>query len=275
MAAKDDAIGLDPDIDLELESFLSDKASSSAAPSAPSSSLGTLGDKLQANLSTAASSFASHVDLDDGRSDKALEPTTYANIAAMAVGRSYHETAASHPGESSGGASSQRASLPASLPGSDLLTPEQSRFLNSARPWKDFLLPVSIPSASSIIPRFSANLFHFQTNYALVLLVCLAIEILLHPSTLVSILFTMAVWVIFMKKNNDPEWNPKIGTFQPGPLQRLLVLGAVTAVVLLSTAGSTISSTALLYLGFVVVHGLLHDPVAVANVGFDGTPVPL
>lgn len=254
------ATGID-DLDLELECFLSDRAAD-AVPAGSSLE--------QPKPAVAASPSAVH---DGGGIDKALEPTSYAEIAALAVGRSYHETAATPAAPSS--AAKATASTPA-IP--DLLPsgfPEQARFLNSVRPWKSFFCPVSLPAGNFVVPRFRDNLYHFQTNYAVVFVACLAIEILLHPSALVSVLFTMAFWVFFMRKNSDPDWNPKVGSFQPGQLQRLLISAAITAVVLISTAGSTISGTALLYLSFLALHGLLHDPAAVANAGMDGMHVPL
>jgi len=249
------------DIAMELESFLSDR------PNATGPASGT--SLAAAPVSASSSAFHPQPEVDVGRIDGVLEPTSFANIAAATVGRSYHEMAAPPARTSSNGMA------PTPSPTSDLMSSEPARFLSNAHPWRNFFLPISLPASNGTLPRFRDNLFHYQTNYAIVFLACLIIEILLHPSALVSIVCTIAFWVVFMKKNSDPDWNPKVGNFQPGPSQRLLMCAVITAVVLVSTAGSTVSGTALFFLSFVIGHGFLHDPVAVSSMGMDGMHVPL
>jgi|Transcript_38007 hypothetical protein len=133
------------------------------------------------------------------------------------------------------------------------------RFLQKAQPWREFLLPLSTPDASAGCARLMSNIYQFQTNYAILFVVQLVISILLQPSALMSIVLVTLVWVVFMKKNDDPDWHPTLAGVQLGPMQRWLLLAAITALILLTVAGNTIFNAALMYCGFVFLHGLVHD----------------
>eukprot|EP00928_Gymnodinium_smaydae_P032790 TRINITY_DN23663_c0_g1_i1.p1 TRINITY_DN23663_c0_g1~~TRINITY_DN23663_c0_g1_i1.p1 ORF type:complete len:298 (-),score=60.13 TRINITY_DN23663_c0_g1_i1:76-864(-) len=135
-----------------------------------------------------------------------------------------------------------------------------SSFLSRAQPWREFLLPLSIPSAKDSCSRITANLYCFQTNYAILFAVYLVMTIILQPSALIAVVVTIVAWVLFLKKNDDPEWKPELGGVALGPIQRWLLLAAVTALVLLVMAGSTIFNSALMYVFFACVHGVVHDP---------------
>merc|ERR1712187_635848 len=99
-----------------------------------------------------------------------------------------------------------------------------SNMIRKAQPWRDFLLPLSIPSASDGCSRITANLYCFQTNYAILFVLQLVLNIVFHPSALISIVVTAVVWVLFLKKNEDPDWKPQLGGMALGPVQRWLAL---------------------------------------------------
>lgn len=164
------------------------------------------------------------------------------------------------------------AAVPASL---QPVKESASKFLNRAQPWREFLLPLSLPSAADGCSRLTANLYNFQTNYAILFVVSLVMSLLLQPSALMSIIITVVVWVFFMKKNQDTEWKPMVGGVELGPVQRWIAMAGATAVFLLFMAGSTIFNTALTYVFFAFVHGTVHDPSAKGMPGnANGSPVP-
>merc|ERR1719265_3090191 len=147
------------------------------------------------------------------------------------------------------------------------------KFLQKAQPWRDFLLPLSAPNANQGCTRLTTNIYSYQTNYAILFVVQLVVALLLQPSALISIVLVVIVWMLFLKKNDDPNWNPTIGGAQLGPMQRWLLLAAITALVLLLVAGGTIFNASLLYLGLVCVHGLCHDVSGKGSLEDGGTPV--
>lgn len=150
------------------------------------------------------------------------------------------------------------------------------KMLRKAQPWKDFCWPLSVPSASEGCSRITANVYNFQTNYAILFVAQLVLAILWQPSALISLIITVVVWVFFLKKNEDPEWAPELGGVALGPMQRWLLLAAATAVILLFVAGGTIINTSFMFLLFSFCHGVFHDPSALGVPGGgDGPPVPL
>lgn len=137
-----------------------------------------------------------------------------------------------------------------------------ARFLQKAQPWREFCLPLASPNSSEGCSRLTANIYNYQTNYAILFVIYLVISIMLQPSALMSIVIVTVTWMIFLKKNDDPDWQPKLGGVTLGPMQRWLLLAALTAIILLVVAGSTIFQSALLFVGFVFLHGLVHDTAA-------------
>jgi len=164
------------------------------------------------------------------------------------------------------------AAVPASL---QPVKEKAGAFLSRAQPWRDFLWPLSIPSAKDSCSRLTANLYNFQTNYAILFVVYLVLAIILQPSALICIGMTVVVWMFFLKKNDDPSWTPAIGGVQLGPIQRVLLLAATTLIILLVVAGSTIFHSALVYMLLACVHGIIHDPSKLTLPGPDGGPVAL
>lgn len=140
-----------------------------------------------------------------------------------------------------------------------------ARFLQKAQPWREFLLPLAAPNSADGCSRLTSNVYNYQTNYAILFVIYLVVSIMLQPSALMSLVITTLVWIVFLKKNDDPEWQPKLGGVALGPMQRWLLLAAATAIILLVVAGSTIFNSALFFLMLVFVHGLVHDTSAVKS----------
>lgn len=149
------------------------------------------------------------------------------------------------------------------------------KFLQKAQPWRDFLLPLSLPTANQGCTRLTTNIYSYQTNYAILFVVQLVVAVLLQPSALISIVIIAVAWMLFLKKNEDPDWNPTAGGVQLGPMRRWLLLAAITALVLLIVAGGTIFNAALFYVAIVCVHGMFHDVSAKGSVQDGSNAVPL
>eukprot|EP00931_Biecheleriopsis_adriatica_P084658 TRINITY_DN585_c0_g1_i1.p1 TRINITY_DN585_c0_g1~~TRINITY_DN585_c0_g1_i1.p1 ORF type:complete len:269 (+),score=61.40 TRINITY_DN585_c0_g1_i1:124-930(+) len=168
-------------------------------------------------------------------------------------------------------AGSTGASLPGSLgPVKDTA----SSFLSKAQPWREFVWPLSVPSANEGCSRITANIYNFQTNYAILFVVQLVLSIIMEPHALICIIVTVVAWVLFLKKNDDPEWQPKVGGVVLSPMQRWMALAATTALVLLLWVGGAIINAVFMYLLFALAHGLLHDPSAKGIPG-GGEPIPI
>lgn len=148
------------------------------------------------------------------------------------------------------------------------------QFLSKAQPWRDFIIPLSMPAAKDACSRMTANLYLYQTNYAILFVVQLVLNILLQPSCLITLVVVALIWVGFLKKNDDPDWKPVVGGVEMGPMQRWLALAALSATVLLLMAGGTVLNSALMYVVFAIIHGMVHDPSAKGLPGGD-FPVPL
>eukprot|EP00413_Alexandrium_margalefii_P049789 CAMPEP_0204608408 /NCGR_PEP_ID=MMETSP0661-20131031/60295_1 /ASSEMBLY_ACC=CAM_ASM_000606 /TAXON_ID=109239 /ORGANISM="Alexandrium margalefi, Strain AMGDE01CS-322" /LENGTH=197 /DNA_ID=CAMNT_0051619917 /DNA_START=68 /DNA_END=661 /DNA_ORIENTATION=+ len=139
------------------------------------------------------------------------------------------------------------------------LEPYQKKYghyLAKLRPWREFLR-LSKPEGD-IKRRLEANLTHYQINYAIIFLVQMITAIVSNPQCLVVICVLALVWIGFLKKNDDPNWEVNIAGMQLGKTQRWMALGAITAVVLLCVVGQILFSAALFCAMLVLVHGILH-----------------
>lgn len=136
------------------------------------------------------------------------------------------------------------------------------KFLQTAQPWREFLLPLSLPTAADGCARMTTNAYNYQTNYAILFVGQLLLTIVLQPSALMSIVILAVVWVFFLKKNDDPDWHPEVGGVKLGPVQRWLALAAVTVLVLLFMAGSAISDAIFFFVLLAFAHSIFHGASA-------------
>eukprot|EP00913_Durusdinium_trenchii_P014614 g13713.t1 len=121
-------------------------------------------------------------------------------------------------------------------------------YLTQLRPWREFIR-LSKPEGD-IQKRLQMNLSHFQINYAVVFLVVICVM--------------AAVWILFLKKNDDPNWVVSVGGMPMGKTQRWMALSGITAIVLLCVVGQVMFSAAFFCSILVLVHGILH-PVPEAD----------
>eukprot|EP00747_Dinoflagellata_sp_TGD_P018475 gnl/TRDRNA2_/TRDRNA2_126518_c0_seq1.p1 gnl/TRDRNA2_/TRDRNA2_126518_c0~~gnl/TRDRNA2_/TRDRNA2_126518_c0_seq1.p1 ORF type:complete len:151 (-),score=19.82 gnl/TRDRNA2_/TRDRNA2_126518_c0_seq1:74-526(-) len=127
-----------------------------------------------------------------------------------------------------------------------------------------------MPSHDQLASRFRGNMSHFQTNYSILFVVQLVVAILFEPSALLCVVCIVAVWAMFLKKNNDLPLI-QLGGIDFGPQLRLLVLAAATVVVLLIVAGEAMVNAVFLYVGFVGLHSVFHE---VSSIPVDSRPSP-
>jgi general stress protein CsbA len=102
------------------------------------------------------------------------------------------------------------------------------------------------------------NLTHYQINYAILFLLQMVVAIITNPHCLVVICVLVLVWMVFLKKNDDPNWEVNVGGVSLGKTQRWMVLSAITSIVLLCVVGQILFSAAFFCAVLVVIHGILH-----------------
>jgi hypothetical protein len=136
-------------------------------------------------------------------------------------------------------------------------------YLSKMRPWREFLV-VSKPEGD-IKKRLETNLTHYQINYAVVFLIQMIIAIVTNPHCLVVMCVLGLVWMGFLKKNDDPNWEVNIGGMSLGKTQRWMVLSTITAIVLLCVVGQILFSAAFFCAVLVVIHGIVHPAPEVGS----------
>eukprot|EP00434_Breviolum_minutum_P014523 symbB.v1.2.012808.t1/scaffold884.1/size313170/20 len=129
-------------------------------------------------------------------------------------------------------------------------------YLTQIRPWREFIR-LSKPEGD-IQKRLQVNLSHFQINYAVLFLLQMVLAIISHPQCLVVIVVTAIIWIMFLKKNDDPNWVITVGGMELGKTQRWMALSGITAIVLLCVVGQVMFSAAFFCSILVLVHGILH-----------------
>jgi len=133
-----------------------------------------------------------------------------------------------------------------------------SHYLGKMQPWREFII-ISKPQGD-IKQRLEANLTTYQVNYAAVVLVQTLVAIVTNMRCLM-VMFVMALgWAVFLKKNEDPNWQLQVGGMDLGKKQRSYILAAVSGIVLLSVVGQVLFTAAFFGAITVLAHGVLHPP---------------
>mmetsp|Transcript_1329 Transcript_1329/g.3278 ORF Transcript_1329/g.3278 Transcript_1329/m.3278 type:complete len:195 (-) Transcript_1329:155-739(-) len=144
-------------------------------------------------------------------------------------------------------------------------------YLSKVRSWREFIR-ISKPEGD-IKRRLEVNLTYFQINYAFIFLIQMIVAIVTNPQCLVVICVLATVWVVFLKKNDDPNWEVSVGGMQLGKSQRWMVVTAITAIVLLCVVGQVLFSAAFFCAVCVVIHGILHPIPGDADVDPEQDPM--
>lgn len=256
---EDNGLLEDVSLDDELEGFLNGTGGAVQLEPRPMSLGNTLDEEASQSSTAASSSGSGSAAAAVGAAATAAAATAGAAASALIGG----DFAVAHGimGDAAAKAVGNMAAVavPTSL---QPVTERAGKFVNKAQPWREFFLPLSPPTAADGFSRLTANLYNFQTNYAILFVGSLVVNVLLQPSALISISIAIVMWVFFLKKNEDPEWKPMVGGMELGPVQRWITMASVTGVFLLFMVGNTIFNTVLMYALFGFVHGIVHDPSA-------------
>jgi len=136
-------------------------------------------------------------------------------------------------------------------------------YLMQIRPWREFM-QLSKPNGD-MQNRLQVNLTHYQINYAVVMLLNMVIAIVMNPKCLIMMCVLALVWIAFLRKNEDPNWEVNMFGMSLGKTQRWTVLSVATAIVLLFFAGQILFSAAAFCGVLVLAHAILH-PVPVTEI---------
>eukprot|EP00929_Paragymnodinium_shiwhaense_P108362 TRINITY_DN74681_c0_g1_i1.p1 TRINITY_DN74681_c0_g1~~TRINITY_DN74681_c0_g1_i1.p1 ORF type:complete len:206 (+),score=41.32 TRINITY_DN74681_c0_g1_i1:128-745(+) len=184
------------------------------------------------------------------------------SLTPETVGAAASEIAASLKADVSGSMDGERIPMTKLEEIKTALQPYQQKYghyLGKIRPWREFFY-LQKPQGD-LKARLESNLTHYQINYAVIFLILMVGSIIINPRCLVVIGVLALVWVAFLRKNDDPSWEVRVGSVELGKTQRWMILTAVTAVVLLSVVGQVIFSAAFFCAMLVLAHGVLHPPV--------------
>uniref|UniRef100_A0A2P2Q4Y5 PRA1 family protein n=1 Tax=Rhizophora mucronata TaxID=61149 RepID=A0A2P2Q4Y5_RHIMU len=135
--------------------------------------------------------------------------------------------------------------------------------LANRRPWKElidrsaFSRPDSLSHATT---RIRKNFNYFRVNYLTLLAIVLALSLLSHPFSLLTLLSLLAAWLCLYAFR--PAGQPLVilgRTFSDRETLGILILSTVI-VVFLTSVGSLLISATLVGLGIVCAHGAFRDP---------------
>lgn len=160
----------------------------------------------------------------------------------------------------SSAASSTVASLRAFL---SHLSSSARRALSGRRPWPELLdrsafsRPQSLSDATSRIRR---NASYFRVNYLVLLSLVLALSLLSHPFSLLTLLSLLAAWLFLYAFRPSDQPLVLLGrTFSDR--ETLAILSLLTVVVVfLTSVGSLLISASMVGLAIVAAHGAFRDP---------------
>lgn len=129
------------------------------------------------------------------------------------------------------------------------------------RPWTQLMDRAAFDKPESVADAFSRmkkNLSYFRMNYAIFMLVVVALSLLWHPISLLVLAILVAAWIYLYFSRSEPLviFNRPIGDNQV-----LIVLGIVTIVALfLTSAGAALITSLVLGVVIICVHAAFRRP---------------
>lgn len=150
-------------------------------------------------------------------------------------------------------------------------TQKYGHYLTKMRPWREFF-HFTKPDGD-VKARLEANLSHFQINYALLFVSLMVTSIVMDPHSVIVICVLALLWMWFLKKNDDPNWEVVVGGIPLGKTHRWMALCGISMLAFLVTAGNLIFSTCFFCAILVVAHGSLHPVPEVLTEGWAATDV--
>ncbi|KAK9727301.1 hypothetical protein RND81_05G272300 [Saponaria officinalis] len=134
----------------------------------------------------------------------------------------------------------------------------------SRQPWSDLFDYDSFsrpPSLSEGASRIRNNLSYFRINYLVLLAGLLALSLISHPLSLISLLLLISAWLfLYFFKPSDHPLILCSHTFSNNETLALLVV-ATFLLLFFTSVGSLLISTTLLGGAIICIHGAFRDPV--------------
>eukprot|EP00927_Polykrikos_kofoidii_P037252 TRINITY_DN31392_c0_g1_i1.p1 TRINITY_DN31392_c0_g1~~TRINITY_DN31392_c0_g1_i1.p1 ORF type:complete len:250 (+),score=39.96 TRINITY_DN31392_c0_g1_i1:103-750(+) len=146
-------------------------------------------------------------------------------------------------------------------------------YAGTLKPWSQFW-GVSLPiDESDLRLRVEHNLIRFSANYFLILILFLVLMLMTHLWRLAVTVLIVGMWAIFVRKGGmDPTWMPKIGNVVMPPLQRALLMCAISVITLFFVAGDLVLMLVGLSFLISVAHAALHADDAAAVTSYNSVP---
>jgi len=129
----------------------------------------------------------------------------------------------------------------------------------SLQGWKLFLWPMRC-NCKGGLSAAKENIVHFQTNYSFLFLGYLCFSLIFNPSSLVTICVLALSWVLFLRKNDDPEWKMMIAGIPIGPTQRWVLMCVISIIAILVFIGQIIFSACVVFAIVALLHSCMHIP---------------
>ncbi|KAF4688079.1 hypothetical protein FOZ60_003194 [Perkinsus olseni] len=129
------------------------------------------------------------------------------------------------------------------------------------RPWREFVQFSKPTKEGEVQKRITGNIQYFQANYAICVLAILSLGESWRQrwGWQETMLASAGVWFVFLGKNEDPNWKPKINGMELSKTQRTFGLLAVTLLLVLIFAGGLIMSVLGISAGLTIVHAAFNS----------------
>lgn len=138
----------------------------------------------------------------------------------------------------------------------DVVKPHFDSMQGSMRPWQEFCI-LAKPDGDGW-QRLQVNLRHYRSNYAVGFFGLSSAYVLVSPPSLLAIGILTIVWMKFLKKSEDHEWEVHLGSYELTKTKQWIALDMVTGLVLLFVVGKHIVLAALISSMAATGHGVMH-----------------
>lgn len=134
-------------------------------------------------------------------------------------------------------------------------------FVHNMRSWKEFVWPLQKPADSAqAVSNITKNLNYFQTNYMLLFLLYLCYNILNSFWTLALLCIIVGGWILFLRKNEDPNWEVIVAGISFTPNMRYMSMLILTLLLILFVCGNVIFSSCMIFGLFAAAHASIKCP---------------
>mmetsp|Transcript_45758 Transcript_45758/g.106246 ORF Transcript_45758/g.106246 Transcript_45758/m.106246 type:complete len:204 (+) Transcript_45758:66-677(+) len=129
-------------------------------------------------------------------------------------------------------------------------------YVSHMKPWREFFT-LSKPN-NDLQARLRANVVYFQINYMMITAATIVVYIITDVRSVMCIAVMSLIWMAFLKKNEDPNWEVNIGGMPLGKSQRQVVLGCISVIALICASAERVFAALFTAIILVCAHGVLH-----------------